>query len=179
MERQGLSGNNSHQQKPSQTIWARTLWWMRWALRFHLPQVPLVSNPQPLCRPVSPFTSIPLTMLDWVSQSTLLRQPLSKPNRPTKTDNGQSHHSQILNEERQCTRVSEIISHFNSQSPWGDKRDHGFESIGTGSWPSPLADPWGGLLRHNGGPGQSLSLDDNTDPALSSTGGWGDKSYFK
>lgn len=32
---------------------------------------------------------------------------------------------------------------------------------------------------YNGGPGQSLSLDDNTGPALSSTGGWGDESYFK
>lgn len=33
----------------------------------------------------------------------------------------------------------------------GDKRDHDFESTGTGWWPSPLVDPWGGVLHHNEG----------------------------
>ncbi len=154
MKRQGLSGNNSRRQEPSQTIWARTLWWMRWALSSHLPPEPLVSNPlTSVCS--LPFHLSPLHNAGLrVSRSFLLQQPSSKPNKPTRT-NDQSHHSQIppstLCEDGRCTRVSEIISRPNSESPSWDKRDCGFESIGTGPWPLPPADPWGGLLHHNEG----------------------------
>lgn len=68
MKRQGLSGDNKRQQEPSQTIWARTHWWMRWALGSHLAPVRLVSNPLTSVwdgeQPVSPFISIPFTMLE-------------------------------------------------------------------------------------------------------------------
>lgn len=40
-----------------------------------------------------------------------------------------------------------------------------------------MANPWGGLLPHIEGPGQSLSLDDNTDPALFSPVGLENKSF--
>lgn len=59
MKRPGLSGDNGHQQRPSQTIRARTLWWMRRVLNSLLVLVALVSaHPPPpnLCRPASfPF----------------------------------------------------------------------------------------------------------------------------
>lgn len=58
MKRQGLSGNNSSQQQPSQAIWARTLWWMRWALSSQLPpRAPSVHPPNHCVgrRAASPF----------------------------------------------------------------------------------------------------------------------------
>lgn len=82
MERQGLSGNNSHQQKPSQTIWARTLWWMRWALRFHLPQVPLLCPTPNLCvgqYPLSPQSR-------WPCWTEFHNQLCSDNPRPNQTD---------------------------------------------------------------------------------------------
>lgn len=128
----------------------------------------LCLTPNLCIRPVFPFA-----LVDRVSQSTRPQQPSAKPNRHPKPNNGQSPHSQTLNDERRETRVSTIISQPNSQSPRGDGRDHDIELIETGSWPSPVVDPWGGLLPHNEGPG--LSLDDNTDLPLFSPVGWENK----
>lgn len=137
MKRQGLSGNNGHQREPSQTISARTLWWMRCALSSHLPPAPLASNPPSTDREQRLPTFVNIFTLTSFLQMKQTHKAWQWP-----TD----QYSPI-----KCTIVSKIIPHPNSQSPSGNKRDHDFGSLETGSRPLPLADPWGRLLHHNEG----------------------------